>query len=81
MSTTKVVCIKRPDVHEQIRRKLGLIDLEDMALDFTLPGYDAVELRVSQTVHECVDGRLTMRSLEDVILQSPAKTSKTTSRT
>lgn len=28
----------------QIRRKLGMMDIEDLALDFTIPGYD-IELK------------------------------------
>lgn len=29
----------------QMRRKLGIVNIEDLALDFTIPGYD-IELRV-----------------------------------
>lgn len=34
---------------EKMRRKLGLVDIEDLALDFTIPGYD-IELRVSAEI-------------------------------
>ncbi len=33
----------------QLRRKLGLVNVEDLALDFTIPGYD-IELRVRGSV-------------------------------
>ena len=35
---------------EKIRRKLGMVDIEDLALDFTIPGYD-LELRVSAQLY------------------------------
>lgn len=31
---------------DKMRRKLGMVNVEDLALDFTIPGYD-IELRVS----------------------------------
>ena len=38
--------IPQPDQTDKIRRKLGLPIIEDLALDFTIPGYD-IELKAS----------------------------------